>query len=211
MRRNGLSQRKRKPSARRERNGERSGSRSSWNGVRSRGARRVENAYGHRVDEERKRAGDHEERTAERRRSEADDGLTAGHDRDRRGQLELRERRNAARPPVRPRRSAARVPSMNATSGITQKTISSGATSTGEGPDGDLHAARGLPIISRLAAPAVGQQPGGQREERIPSSPRERDEAGLRGRTRSARARERVRDRRHLRAAARKQLRALRR
>ena len=207
VRRNGLSQRKRKPSASRARIGARSRARSSWNGVRIASSASVESSVRDRVDEERQRAADREERAAERRRREAHDRLAPGHDRDRRRQLALGTTERSA-PAWATREDRRPAPRRTRSSGIIQKTICGR----------DEHHRREVPIATHArrgadhqppAAPVVGRQPGGQREERHREQARERDESGLRGRAGQREHEQRIRDRRHLRPAARQQLRRL--
>ena len=204
---NGLSQRKWKPSASRARIGARSRSRSSWNGVRVASSASVASTYDTvwatngsarpTVKSAPPIGGAARLTTASRPVTTA----TAA------GNCAFGTTERSA-PACATEKKAAPLPSTNAISGIIQNTIRSVATSTAR-----------VPIVTRTqrvgadhqppAAPVVGQQPGGQREDRHREQACERDEPGFGGRVGQRKHEQRIGDRRHLRPAAREQLRRL--
>ena len=165
VRRNGRPQRKRKPSASRVRSDAWCGSRSSWNGVRIASSERVENAYETASTRNGQRAGDPEERAAERRRRRAaplprvrvSTAAAAGS-----WCVGTTARSAPGRAAVN---SAVPLPSTNATTTICQKATRSSKIVAARLPiASDAHAVGG--DHQPLAVPAVGCKPGGQREER---------------------------------------------
>ncbi len=196
-------QRKRNPSASRERNGERSTSRSLLERRAHREQRTCREHVQHRVDEEREGAGDAEEHAAERGAGSADGALAAGDDGDRRRQLGVRhDGAKGARLGGREDRRARTLDERDERDHPVDELV--GDDQHAEPSDRDRSHGVGRDH-QPPAVPAVRRDPGGQREERHSEQPDERDDAGLRGRAREREDEQRIRDRRHLRARAREQ------
>ena len=176
VRRNGWCQRKRKPSASRVRSGDAVGlalllERRAHREQRDR-RERVRAPRGRRTGARARR------RTARRRAAgrRAHRGLAAGDDGDRRGELRASGRPRGALPSARRRRRPRRRPRRTRRPGSSRDDLVE-----------RRRARRGSPIATRAdgvradhqppAVPAVGGEPGGEREERHREQPDERDDA----------------------------------